>query len=295
MRVVVLTVVALVACASALSEVPWPRGYHEEVGIPLAAKIKEAEEGLRASRSIEGFDDRIIGGVMSTPNAHPYFAGLLIDILGWGGQSVCGSVVLSSNRLVTAAHCWQHSLQAWRFTAVLGTTMLYNGGTRISTTQVFMHPQYNPTNLVNDIAMIYLPRPVQLSASIRPVQLPWQIESFAGQWAVATGFGKTSDAQQGASPWQSTVNLQVISLAQCLNIVPHWANSVVDSTICTSGAGGVGVCGGDSGGPLVINRHGQTILVGISSFAAQNACQQGWPSGFVRVTSFLNFISQHMW
>lgn len=34
--------------------------------------------------------------------------------------------------------------------------------------------------------------------------------------------------------------------------------------------------------------------VGISSFAASNACERGHPSGFVRVTSHYNFITQHL-
>lgn len=56
----------------------------------------------------------------------------------------------------------------------------------------------------------------------------------------------------------SQVNLQVISHAACFAV---FGGFVVDSTLCTNGAGGVGICGGDSGGPLVVNQNGQNILV----------------------------------
>ncbi|CAD0197882.1 unnamed protein product [Chrysodeixis includens] len=137
-------------------------------------------------------------------------------------------------------------------------------------------------------------------ASIAPINLPqnnelWQ--SFEGQLATAAGFGKTSDQQSGSSTIVSHVNLRVMNLARCQQIYNNpmtGVNFVVASTLCTDGWGGVGICGGDSGGPLVANVNGRNILIGVSSFAADNACQQSHPSGFARVTSFMNFINQHM-
>lgn len=63
----------------------------------------------------------------------------------------------------------------------------------------------------------------------------------------------------------SQVNLQVITEAQCRAVFGHF---ILPSTICTNGAGGVGICGGDSGGPLLLNRNGQNILVSIIYFKA---------------------------
>lgn len=70
MRLIVVAVVTLAAWASAV-EVIRPGGYHAEVGIPLAAKIKESEEKIIANR-VTG-DERIIGGVLAPANAYPYF------------------------------------------------------------------------------------------------------------------------------------------------------------------------------------------------------------------------------
>lgn len=57
----------------------------------------------------------------------------------------------------------------------------------------------------------------------------------------------------------SHVNVQVITVAQCQ--ATFGAVFVQASTICTNGAGGVGICGGDSGGPLIVHRNGVPILV----------------------------------
>ncbi|XP_014362351.2 collagenase [Papilio machaon] len=271
---------------------PWDN-YHESVGIPLASRIKETEDAWMSGDSV---GSRIVGGAAAPVNGFPYLAGLLITFWNHAGTSACGASLLSSNRLVTAAHCWFHSLQANQFTVVLGSQYLFYGGTRVTTTNVIMHPQYVPRTLLNDVAMILLPTNVFLSNSIQPIALPDSNElwnQFNGQWAVAAGYGKTNDQQAGVSvnSFVSHVTLQVITVWQCQSV---FGSTAQPSNICTSGAGGVGICGGDSGGPLVVNHNGRDILIGISSFVASNGCQLGFPSGFARVTSFYNFIMQYM-
>ncbi|KAI8432347.1 hypothetical protein MSG28_004760 [Choristoneura fumiferana] len=294
MRSVLL--VGLTIVASAVALVNPSLGYHEAVGIPQAARIKAFEEQYHASVK-EGQNERIVGGAVANTDAYPHLAGLIISLLNIAGNSVCGSSLLSANRLVTAAHCWFDGRnQAWQFTVVFGSHWLFFGGTRISTTQVVLHPQWNAATLANDVAVIYLPSNVGFTAAIQPIALPsttqlW--ETFAGEWGVAAGYGMTSDQQTGVttSTVVSHVTLQVITVAQCQATFGFWA---LDSNICTNGAGGVGICGGDSGGPLTVVRNGQNILVGISSFVAAAGCQLGFPSAFARVTSFYSFIIQNL-
>ncbi|XP_063828628.1 brachyurin-like [Ostrinia nubilalis] len=295
----VFVVFALVSSVLGSVEVFGPRGYHEEVGIPLAKELKAAEERNVASiaRLANEFEDRVVGGVAAPIAAHPYLGGLVISFFNIAGNSVCGSSLVSATRLVTAAHCWFDGVnQANLFTVVLGTNFIWSGGLRISTSSVFMHPQWTPSNLSNDIAVIYLPWAISFSNVIQPIALPssWDLhQTFEGQWAVAAGFGKTTDSQVGPSAQINQVNLQVISEQACRNV--YGANFVFPSTLCTSGLGFVGVCSGDSGGPLFVTRNGQRTLIGVSSFVASNNCQGGHPSAFARVTSFVNFIQQHMW
>ncbi|XP_063364642.1 brachyurin-like [Cydia amplana] len=287
-----------VAAASVLPAAEPVLRYHDAVGIPHAARIKEVEDRYFTNHDEDApLDPRIVGGVVSGTGAHPYLGGLVITFANVAGQSACGSSLLTANRLVTAAHCWfDGANQAREFEVVLGSDFLFYGGTRITTSQVTMHSSWNPATLANDVAMIYLTTNVAFSTIVQPVALPsttqiW--DQFVGLWGTASGYGKTNDLQTGVTTATvvSQVSLQVISVAQCQLSFGHW---VLDSNICTNGIGGVGICGGDSGGPLVVNSNGQNVLVGISSFVAAAGCQLGHPSAFARVTSFYSFIVSHL-
>lgn len=69
--------------------------------------------------------------------------------------SVCGATIISSTRLLTAAHChFDGMFTAQYFTVVLGSNALFTGGLRIDTRDVVLHPNWNPTTIANDIAVI---------------------------------------------------------------------------------------------------------------------------------------------
>lgn len=71
MHKAVLFGLLLVGSAVCSVEIDIGRGYHEEVGIPLAESIKAAEEAALA-RAAEDIDSRIVGGAVAPSNAHPY-------------------------------------------------------------------------------------------------------------------------------------------------------------------------------------------------------------------------------
>jgi secreted trypsin-like serine protease len=51
---------------------------------------------------------------------------------------------------------------------------------------------------------------------------------------------------------------------------------------------------GDSGGPLVLlESDGAYTEVGVVSFGSDDGCTQGYPVGFTRVTSYLDWISSN--
>ncbi|XP_038208679.1 trypsin, alkaline C-like [Zerene cesonia] len=142
-----LVVVGLSVAFAAPQYEPIVTDYHNVIGIPEAARIKAAEAALDFDGS------RIIGGSTSNLGQHPHMGGLVITLSN-GAQSVCGSSLISNNRIATAAHCWRtRQSQATRFTVVLGSIRLFSGGTRINTNSVTMHGSYNMDTLVNDVAI----------------------------------------------------------------------------------------------------------------------------------------------
>ncbi|CAG4984065.1 unnamed protein product [Colias eurytheme] len=273
--------VGLLAVAYA-KELTTAFNYHENVGMQEARRIQLAESAIDFDGS------RIIGGSQSSLAAHPHLGGLVITLTS-GGTSVCGSSLLSNTRAVTAAHCWfDGRSQARQFVVVLGSLSLFSGGTRITTTNVQMHQNWNWNTANNDVAVIVINR-VGFNNNIQAINLASGSSDYVGTWATAVGYGRTSDSQSGvpSNTSRRQVNLRVITNAECRNV--YGSASVVASTICTSGAGGVGTCGGDSGGPLSIGSGSGRTLIGITSFGSVR-CQAGHPSAFARVTSFNSWI-----
>lgn len=263
-------------------------GWHQKKGIKEAERIKAHEQLLQLNP--------IVGGVIAPVNAHPYLAGILIDVFGLPSPSACGGSLLSASRVLTAAHCWYDgNFYAMRFTVVLGTPYLFHGGLRIPTYSIAVHPAYNAQTLSNDIAMLGLPVLVPFSDAIKPVVLPYGRylhEDFTAHWTSASGYGRYSDL---TNPTTNTmvrnIFLHTIPIEQCRGI---YGALVLDSNICTNGVGGVGICRGDSGGPLTINVEGNEILIGVSSFVAQDGCELGYPSVFARVTNYMDWIIQYL-
>ncbi|XP_053622746.1 collagenase-like [Plodia interpunctella] len=283
-----VVVVALFAAVLAEENLLFYKDYHEDIGIPLAAKIKAREEAADFDGS------RITGGNAAALGAHPHVGGLIISLVS-GATSVCGSSLISNTRAVTAAHCWRTILhQARQFEVVLGSLTLFTGGTRVTTTSVEVHGSYLSVPLMNDIAIINLSW-VTYTNAIQPVALPIgeANNNFVGAWAWAAGFGATAD-NVGISNNQflSEVSLQVITNAVCQQT--YGALTVTASVICVATTNGRSTCGGDSGGPLWVWNGNQRTLIGITSFGHRDGCQRNYPAGFARVTSHLAWIQARL-
>ncbi|XP_061719025.1 brachyurin-like isoform X1 [Cydia pomonella] len=280
---VALALVGLVR--SALAEefvVPIEVDYHNKIGIPEAARIKAAEEAL-------DFDGgRIVGGAAAGLGQYPYLGGLIITMTT-GSTAVCGCSLLSNTRAVTAAHCWRSTgSSASSFTVVLGSTLLFSGGTRVTTSDVTMHGSYNSWTLANDVAIIRFDW-VTYTDIIRNIPLASGTNQFVGTWAWAAGFGRTSDtAGISTNQYLSHVQVQVITNAVCQQT--YGTSTVQASTLCVATTGGRGTCGGDSGGPLVADNQ----LIGITSFGHISGCERGVPAGFARVTAFYDWLSSQL-
>ncbi|KAJ2944908.1 hypothetical protein O0L34_g1801 [Tuta absoluta] len=276
------------------NELPSILGYLVDVAIPLAKERKAAEEAYFTKQ-------RIAGGSPAAVGQYPWQAGLISDIIGiTDGNGVCGASLVSNNRLITAAHCWFDGInQGWRLTVVLGSVFLFGvDGIRVQTSDVVTHPQWTPQLVRNDVAVIYLPFAVPISAAIAPIALPSGPElqeDFVGSTAIISGFGLRADRgpEGDLTPEQflSHVTVPVISNAVCFRT---FLVLIRESNICISGAGGRSTCRGDSGGPMVVIRNGRPVLIGVTSFGSPRGCTTGRPAGFARVTSFMDFFNRHI-
>ncbi|CAD0197834.1 unnamed protein product [Chrysodeixis includens] len=262
-------------------------GYLSKIGQPALERIRKAEEEA-------DIQSRIVGGSAAALGQYPHQAGLLANFNA--GQGVCGGSLLNNRRVLTAAHCWFDGInQASSVTVVLGSIFLFSGGNRQTTNNVVMHGSWNPNLIRNDIALINLNNNVGFNNNIAPIALPSGSEvneNFAGNTAIASGFGRTSDgANISNNQFLSHVQVQVITNNVCWASFPLIVQS---SNICISGANGKSTCNGDSGGPLIVTRNNRPILIGVTSFGSARGCQIGSPAAFARVTSFLSWITPRL-
>lgn len=162
---------------------------------------------------------RIIGGQEATRNQFPYQAGLRLNIPGSINQGTCGGSLVSTTRVVTAAHCVDIVSSA---VVVLGAHFLNQAEDTqlrqtIPASGLIWHENYNSQNLNNDVAIINLNSPITPSNVIRPISLPSGADlsnNFVGDLAVASGWGRFSSAN-AASEFLRFVPLNVITELAC--------------------------------------------------------------------------------
>lgn len=162
---------------------------------------------------------RIIGGNEATPNQFPYQVGLRLFIQNSDHIGLCGGSLVSTTRVVTAAHCVDI---VGSVEAVFGAHFM----NREEATQVrrtvplsglHWHENYNPRTLVNDVAIINLPTAVAESSVIQVINFPDTSEltnDFAGEFATASGWGRFGSANV-ASEFLRFVHVQVMTNIAC--------------------------------------------------------------------------------
>ena len=170
---------------------------------------------------------RIIGGTDTEVHEYPWQVGIVFNFVSVFNETpVCGGSIISSQHILTAAHCIQFCPLDF---CKLNTTQIQVSVGEHNTTdsvldlrtisKITMHPGYNPFNAFNDIAILTLSSPLKFSKSMAPICLPeGTSDKFAGDTATVIGWGLTNTDGFGAGNLSSTlqeVDLTVTTNKQC--------------------------------------------------------------------------------
>ncbi|XP_076145979.1 chymotrypsin-like protease CTRL-1 [Alosa pseudoharengus] len=230
---------------------------------------------------VSGYN-KIVNGENAVSGSWPW----QVSLQQSNGFHFCGGSLINQYWVLTAAHCRVSASHR----VVLGE---HDRGSSAEPTQVksiakvISHPYYNSNNFNNDITLLKLSSPAQLTSRVSPVCMASSSTSFpAGMRCVTTGWGKTGSTSSPRILQQTA--LPLLSPAQCRQ---HWgSNRITDAMIC-AGASGVSSCQGDSGGPLVCESGGVWSQVGIVSWGTSN-CNVRSPAVYARVSYLRSWIDQ---
>jgi len=221
---------------------------------------------------------KIVNGETVTPHEFPWVVGLLIDG-GW----YCGGALISDQWLLTAAHCTSGS---HNIRVVAGAHRVFDHEPtqiRLTSEEIFTHPNYTPGN---DIALVRLPQPLNLTAEIAPVCLPKRSspDLQTGDMMTTMGWGTLANGYLAAELQKAT--LPAIDHEDCTAIY----GGLNDNVVCLNTESGTGNCYGDSGGPLVWVEDGRSTTRGVTSFVGGGGCGTGTPDGDYSVKAYLDWI-----
>ncbi|GAU92923.1 hypothetical protein RvY_04938 [Ramazzottius varieornatus] len=217
------------------------------------------------------------------------------------GNYFCSAVLIDTIWLLTAAHCVSKRspmditvrLGEWDF----NVTTEIPGPRDYSVFNLYIHSSFNPKTLENDVAMLKLNRPADISLSnICLVCRPGQIDYY-GMNCQASGWGKLGQNFPFSSRLKR-ITTRIWPNQECayrLRNSPLGPGFKFQTTsfMCGSATGRQTICNGDGGGPLICSVGGTSQLAGIIVSGIQCG-QGGMPALFVNLGQYQAWIDEVM-
>uniref|UniRef100_A0A6I8PAW0 Transmembrane serine protease 2 n=2 Tax=Ornithorhynchus anatinus TaxID=9258 RepID=A0A6I8PAW0_ORNAN len=264
-------------------------GYNSDVcssKMVVSLRCIECGTASRASQL-----NRIVGGAVASPGEWPWQVSLHVQ-----GVHVCGGSIITSEWIVTAAHCVEEPVSSPRYWTVFAgilrqSAMFYGSGYKVQ--KIISHPNYDTKSKNNDIALMKLQAPLTFNENVRPVCLPNpgmmfepNQQCWISGWGATHEKGKTSDVL-------NAVTVPIIEPWKC-NSRYVYNHLITPAMICAGYLkGGIDSCQGDSGGPLVTEKDALWWLVGDTSWGS-GCAKANRPGVYGNLTLFTDWIYRQM-
>ena len=235
----------------------------------------------------------IVGGFDAQQGAWPW----QVAVLDKDHNLICGGTLINSEFVLTAAHCVTKNM-----TIVAGE---YNLADKDSedrqerrVIRSFRHPHYNQKIVDNDIALLKLKRPLELTRSVWPACLPSQGDELEpASNATILGWGATrysrrpdGKAQVERDDMLHEANVPVVDFNDCKQ---SYGDDLETQHVICAGykEGRIDSCAGDSGGPLLIEHEGRWYVHGVTSFGDECG-KEGKYGIYSKTSAYINWIKK---
>jgi len=208
----------------------------------------------------------------------------------------CGGMLIAKDWVLTAAQCVGSSST----NVVAGKYNLRskNAGEQARRSKrIIKHPNYNqPVEKANDIALIQLESPMEMTDCVGTVCLP-SVDVSPGSKCMITGWGRVTRGLFQPDRLQEG-EVTVLSNEECR--ASKHEKQITDDMLCAQGKTEDGrivdACVEDSGGPLVCEDNGVYTVYGVTSwFPEGRGCAWGdYPGVWSRVHHHLDWIAKTM-
>ncbi|XP_075892493.1 transmembrane protease serine 5 [Nelusetta ayraudi] len=234
---------------------------------------------------------RIIGGVEAALGRWPWQVSLY-----YSNRHTCGGSIITSQWVVTAAHCVHNyrlpQVSSWVVYAGIVTRssakMAQHTGHAVE--KIIYNVDYNHRSHDGDIALMKLRTPLNFSDTIRPVCLPqYNHDLPGGTQCWISGWGYTQPEGVHSPDTLKEAPVPIISTKRC-NSTCMYNGEITSRMLCAGYTEGkVDACQGDSGGPLVCQDESVWRLVGVVSWGT-GCAEPNHPGVYTKVVEFLGWI-----
>ncbi|CAG9860338.1 unnamed protein product [Phyllotreta striolata] len=250
-------------------------------------------------------NNKILGGIDTKLNEFPWMV-----LLGYrsvdGPKYRCDGTIINERYILTAAHCvktnqgppntvrlGEYNLSTRKDCATLenGTVKCSLGVQNVAIEQIIAHPDFDDYSLINDIALIRMPKMNISIENVQPICLPLgDLRNAMSDNYIAVGWGLTNN--ETSPNIVQKVSVRMVDLETCKR---HYSYQVkiTEKQLC-AGGNKENVCSGDSGGPIqyesTIDGTTKYIQQGVISFGTNQCGFGNKPSVHSNVAYYMNWI-----
>lgn len=168
----------------------------------------------------------------------------------------CGGSLIHARVVLTAAHCVQRrptlTVRAGEWDTQTDAETVPHQDRAVS--RIVVHERYYTGGLFNDIALLIVDRPFEMTDTVAPVCLASATANFDSITCTASGWGANEMGGREQNILKK-INLPIVPRTSCERQFQEWRNSSTyalhPSYLCAGGKVGEDTCKGDGGSPLV--------------------------------------------